>query len=195
MKKKTWNGGAVFEDTSGLPRSLKKRIVAVQNEPEPTQAEYFYGPLKPNYRRNAYVQEQQIPVSQANDEHTEEGQRRKQAELEVDKLEKEFKLFKKEEEREPGFLDNLLRLLPTALQFNLASAVQSGDPHRIAYAYRQVAKELETPNEKPFSDEYLGTKRKGVKIRSKLANAQAKLKEHKARLPPKAQPTKMRGKK
>ena len=56
---KKYKGGAVFEDTSGLPKSLKKRIIAVQDEPEPTQEEYFYGPVKPNYRRNAYVQEQQ----------------------------------------------------------------------------------------------------------------------------------------
>jgi len=192
---KKWNGGAVFEDESGLPKSLRKRVIAVQNEPEPTQKEYFYGPLKPNYRRNAYVQEQQIPVSQANDEYTEEGQRRKEAEAEVDKLEKEFKLFKKEEEKEPGFLDNLLRILPTPLQFNLAQAVASGDTHRIAYAYRQVAKELDNATEKPFSDEYLGLKRKGVKIRSKLANAQAKAREANAKVKPKAQPTKMRGKK
>ena len=192
---KKYKGGAVFEDTSGLPKSLKKRIIAVQDEPEPTQEEYFYGPVKPNYRRNAYVQEQQIPVSQADDEYTEQGQRRKEAEAEADKLEKEFKLFKTEEEKEPGFLDNLFKLLPSAAALNLAFAVKSGDPHKIAFAYKAVQKELENASDKPFSEEYLGQKRKGVKMRQKLAESQSKAKALKERAKPKAGPTKPRGKK
>lgn len=174
-----WAGRAVFTDKSGetVPKDLVKRIKETQYEPEPTKEQYFHGPLEPNYRRTEFVQQQQQPIFQHEDEYTEEGKRRKAADEEVDRLEKEYKLFKTEEEKTPGWADNVLKLISQPAQAALLQAINSGDLHRVAFAWKQVQEELENKPRHPWEDLAHGTRIKGVKLRKKLAEAKIQ-KEH-----------------
>jgi hypothetical protein len=187
-----------FVDDSGhtFSRKLKDKIKKAQYDPEPT-VQQFLSTIPINLRRNAQVQEQQVPKDQVGDEFTTEAKdialleklekRREENKSKEDqyKTKLERKQAKEAEDVKSGFLVNAFKTLqqfaPSSAQIQFLTAIASDNPVAIAKSVARLSRDQQRRSHQAESKERTRERTEKADIRREIADAKKHLEELKAK--------------